>query len=280
MQPLLTVTRENVDGTHTSHTLFRDDMGSFVVADETHRQRTLPGARDPLDAIRRSKRLHTATAHQETHYRILEPAAFSETQILDTIVATGEPDADLDWDEYGDPLFYVFDEGHHIWSTLHRISLNGRPVYATPSWDPSPPPHGRSGRNVVVTGEDYTRPYDSWDDLAAYHWDSSDYAGVGMAGYGVEGVYLLRPGILAVVSATDESLTVAIERVSRAASRRTLATRALLNHFWNDRALAHLVLAAYGFTADDLYPGDSVSTALDATDLRRLLTTRPPVAHR
>jgi len=267
--PLLAVNRRTANGTSLEHVLFRDDDNVHGVINEDGKTRWLPGARTASDALRRSSTLHTAHPDQETRYRILDPQSMSEDQVLDAIRPVGEPDEDLDWTSRGSELFEVFDDGHLIWSTRHRIAVNTQPVYAVADQRGKYPKASR--RAAVVPAEDYRRPYDSWDELLAMAWDSSDYSSVGMAGYGVEGVYLIRPGLLGFVSATDESLDISIQQVSRTASRRTIASRCIDTATFTDRMFPHLVLAAYGFTAADLYPGDSLSCGLATADLQRIL---------
>lgn len=259
MQPLLSVARYHPNGTSTEHALFRDH-DSYLVLSATGHARTLPAAGNPVDAIRRSRLLHVAHLRQTTRLLCLDPEALPHDQILDAIRPIDEPERRDDSDEDAH-VYDAITEANHIWSTRHRIRLDGRPVYAVET----------STGPVVVHADDYDRPYDSWNDLLTLSWDSSQYAGVGMAGYGTEGLYLIRPGVTASVSATDESLEVHIDRHAPGTSHRTLISRCLEADLGNDRILAHLALAAYGFTADDLYPDDAVTCTLNPADIRRLL---------
>lgn len=123
---------------------------------------------------------------------------------------------------------------------------------------------------VLVPGE-ARRPYEQWREIFAFSWDSSDYSGVGMAGSGSDGLYLIRPGLVAIVHATDEEVEVRVQRVSRRTTMPTLVRRHLSSLVAGDRSYAQLALAAHGFSTEDLYSGDELFTMLSPRELHRLL---------
>lgn len=54
-----------------------------------------------------------------------------------------------------------------------------------------------------------------WKTLLAFHWDSSGWSAVGMAGSGSDGMYLIRPGLVAVVHQHDNEVEVRADKVDR-----------------------------------------------------------------
>ncbi len=73
------------------------------------------------------------------------------------------------------------------------------------------------GSLAVVTTDDPTCPHEAWGEpILAFTWNSEHYAAVGNAGYGEDGVYLVRPGLVAWVTFTDEGIQdLTFRRVSR-----------------------------------------------------------------
>ncbi len=258
---LLSVERRPLAGGQTTnHALLATSTG-YHVASATGHLRNLPGAQNPQDALRRSNLLHAAHLNDETTFTSHTSQALTPEQILDAIRPTGPRRTTTALATEEDDHEFLFEDVNVLWSTEHHIVVNERHVYAGAT---------KTGTLIVVPAEDYDRPYESWEDLLSLSWDSSDYAGVGMAGYGIEGLFRVRPGLLAHVSATDESLVVHLERVGRHASTPTLIRRGL-HALGSDRLLPHLALARYGFNAADLYPDDQLACALEPAQIQSIL---------
>ena len=125
---------------------------------------------------------------------------------------------------------------------------------------------------MLVGGvSDTCRPHEDWEDLLATYWDSSGYSGVGMSGFGGNGVYFVRPGLIAHVVWTDESYDVSFEAASPRASLRTLALKHGRSAIDSDQDWGLVEQAAYGHTDVEIYEDSSFATVLEAKDLRRLL---------
>lgn len=260
MTLVLTVTRQRRDGSATIHRLLALADGQYVVRTESDEgldgDHVVRGAATALDAVRNSRRLHVAHIEEHTRFTCHDQSVLSPEDLVPALRTQGTEPAVLDDDpDLEDP----FIDANYNWFTHHHITVDGTHVF------------GAAGTPLVVRAEDLDRPYESWPEIISFSWDSSDYAGIGAAGFGTSGGYRPRPDLLALVVATDESLDITFERIRPNTSDHVLVRRTLDAGIFPDSIYAHLALQAFGHNADDLMPGDTVDIALDAAEVRRLL---------
>lgn len=271
MSRTLSITRTAVDGTTIVHHLDAVDDGHYamtvIVGDESTARAI--EADSTFDAVARTPALRRISGSDATSIEIYDSAAINSDDLLDGLRPT--PSA-LDLDEIDNGQDLLGSWPHEIetavqrWSTTwHRVEVNGAAVYGIRT---------AAGKIVLVGARSPERPFEGWTELLATSWDSSDYSGVGASGYGIDGLYLVRPGLLATVHYTDEELDVRIERVSRRATPFTLVRSRASQVLTDDRHHAQLVLAAHSPDASDVYPSDTISSCLHAGDLHRLLRRR------
>lgn len=259
MTTLLSVTRRRFQGKTTIHHLAALSDGQFAVrpgegaSGQVH---VIAGARTAVEAITRSRRLRQADIRDHTAYVLPDGSPLTEDQVLDAIRTRGTDDPRLDEDPDTD---YLFGDVDLLWSTRHDITINRRHVFGAP------------GTPYAVRAWDYRRPYQSWPEVISLDWDSSEYAGVGNAGYGTSGAYRPRAGLLAHVMSTDESLEISFHKTPANARTLLLAQGALDAGIFPEDIYAHLILKSYGFDAGDFKASDVVTVQLDPADLRSLL---------
>ena len=263
MTTVLTVTRQRRGASPRTHRLlFQEGRFTIRVESEGGGVSDYPVSRalSAVDAVRSSRRLRAAHLCDHTAYTCHEPGLLRPDDLIAALrtAGTDEPAPD---DEV-DPEDLSAEATCH-WFTRHHITVDGRRVY------------GASGTPLVVQAGNLNRPYEFWPEIISFSWDSSDYAGVGAAGFGTIGVYRPQPNLLAVVVATDESLDIAFEQVHPNTSDLVLARGALDAGIFPDRIYAHLILHAFGHDADDLMPGDLVGTTLVPDQIRALLPGHP-----
>ena len=285
MRDILTATRIDPDGNHQVTRLSAPDDDAAQPLTDQHAHPAPPGtahrylirlpdartesltAPSAAAAVAASRHLRTVSGRHENHYRRLAPDLLPRDDLLDALRPT-QPTLDPEaWEDTGAAMFWPVPETAESWSTEHRVSVDDTPVYGitlTPR------------RTVLVPADTPERPHESWTDLFSASWDSASYAGVGVAGYGTNGLYLVRPGLLATVSMTDESYDLRLERVPRHARPYTLIRPRLDDILSPETYLPHLLLAQHGYDADDLRPGDTIGTCLDRTDLARLIRAVAP----
>lgn len=261
MTIVMTVARRRLDQhTTTKHQLAAVEGGGFVIRSEvdqvSRHDVSLPGATSALDAVRRSQRLHVARIEEHTDFACHEPTLLSTDDLLGALRTKGVDQAGLDDDP---DIDYLFGDVNHLWSTRHDVTIDRRHVFGAP------------GSHFVVQAHDYRRPWETWPEILSFSWDSSDYAGVGAAGFGTSGIYRPRPDLVATVVHTDESLDITFDPVNARTSDSTLFTRALGSDIFPGGLHAHLVLAAFGYDADDLMPGDTLSSGLPSEQTRAAL---------
>jgi hypothetical protein len=198
--PILTVRHVSLDGSEVSASLMRLASNLFTIRD--HRGQHEPfTAQDPLTAVRQGVRV---AARHETHIDRATEDDLSLDGLLDALQVDGEPLDPEEWEEVGAQELWPLEETARRWSTAHRLLLDGQAVYGI---------RGEGGGTILVHADDPEAPHHSWTELLALHWNNQDDAAVGMAGYGMDGLFLVRPGLLAIVASTDEEYEVTIERV-------------------------------------------------------------------
>ncbi len=192
---------------------------------------------------------------------MLAPHAVDLDGFLDTVRVTGEPgyhECDDEDDESG-----CLDEAE-LWATAHRIEIAEDPGYVVRCDD---------GSFAVVITDDPTCPHESWGEpILAFAWNSEHYAAVGNRGYGEEGVYEVRPGLVAWVTITDEGVQ---EITFRRVPRRNRWPRLALE-FLTDRQLGQKFLGVYAphFAEDKIdkaLPGNSWRSSMSQARLDVLL---------
>jgi len=248
--------------------LFADDpvhgSSRFEVAIGERQIRRPLTATDPLAAIREVPKLHLAYLDQETHF-VRHRHLPSRDEILSAIrpldidagLLIGPP-------EDSDSRFAALARSPNPWTSDHRISLDGYPVYAVRPVDDE-------DGYVVIDADPFDRPHENWRELVSFVGDDNGPGGPGDATSGTVGLYLVRPGVFALVADLDDSLSIEV-----ATGLVSSAPEALIRDHLYDLAAAerigpHLILAAYGFDADDLEPGDRLRVPLPEADIRQIL---------
>jgi hypothetical protein len=260
MTDLLTIARTR-QGRTTVTTLATADSGAFVLTHDG--AATYIDVSDPLTAVKSDRRLRTVDGLDTTAIVRHMPDLIDRDALLGALRPTRrvlEPDDESEEDEDWSADLYDVAES---WGTWHRVSLDGESVYGVDL-----------GRRTVLIGgvlSDPCRPHVDWQDLLATYWDSSGYSGVGMSGFGGQGVYFVQPGLIAHVVWTDESYDIRFEAVSPRASLRTLALKHGRSAIDSDQDWGLVEQAAYGHTDVEIYEDSSFATVLEAKDLRRLL---------
>ncbi|MET0953466.1 MAG: hypothetical protein ABWX57_09270 [Aeromicrobium sp.] len=275
MHPILTVERTALTGHRTIHHLRCVQRGLYQVAEAGGRAKTRDlRANSAREAVARSAVLRRIDGSDATRIHVADWSAIDRGDLLDvlrpTVNASDLGAVEIDDDTGHDPFEswpHDLDAAARRWATWHRVEVDGRPVYGVRTG---------SGRVVLVDGDSPERPFDRWTELLATWWDSATYSAVGMAGYGVDGLYLVRPGLLATVRFDDEDLTLRLERVSKRASAYALVRSRVTRVVYSDRHRAQLVLAAHGLEAAAIEPGDGLTSSLTGDELRRLLRGRRP----
>jgi hypothetical protein len=105
--------------------------------------------------------------------------------------------------------------------------------------------------------------------LLALHWNNADNTAVGMAGYGTDGLFLVRPGLLALVASTDEEYQVTLERVPAQADPIDLVLLRLEKVAHPSTLMAALDTQPTG--NDDEPTGLSLTTSLGHDDFNRII---------
>jgi hypothetical protein len=255
---ILTIRRRDLNGNESRISLVRPPgLFGFVVE---HPDGTFVGidAATTLQAVRESDELRLVDGNLETHIEILDHAALVRDDLLDALEPTADALEPEDWEEAGDRRFWPLEDTCSQWSTAHRVSIAGTPVFGVDT---------ESGV-VLVPADNPEDPEESWTELIAVSWDSSDYAAVGMAGSGFDGLYLVRPGVLARVSYVDGQYDIQLEAVHRSLTPLELVLPRLTDVFQTDALLALLDPAAAG---EDVRSGDTVSTQLRNSDITEII---------
>jgi hypothetical protein len=201
-QTLLTVRQVALDGAETVSRVHHLGPDAFARQSAGEAPVAL-AASEPIAAIEEAHILHI-NGQAETFIQRDQPDVLPLDRLLDALQVEGEPLDVEEWGDDGSPIFGDLEETSLRWSTSHRVSIHGSPVYGVQT----------EGRVEWVPADDTDTPHDSWTELLALNWNNLGNTAVGMASYGVDGLFLVRPGLLATVASTDEEYQVTLERIA------------------------------------------------------------------
>lgn len=266
MRPLLTVTRTGPAARPRQCRVLRSDDGDLMI--EADGRLTACSTLSPTAALHRYRNLRLARQGWTTTFVRDDPEALTFEQVLEAIIpapahavtAHSEPDEEDD-EDLDEDLSYAVEET--AWAGPHRIRLDNEIVLTTQFSD---------GTWTAVPVFDIDAPHEGWEFLIVMGWDSSSYAGVGLAGSGIEGLYRPRRGILAKVSSMDGYPEIIFRRAPRNAGTVELC-QAYLEETW--MASKWLAIQVPGSTEADAKPleGDWCADCLTPRQ-RRLLVRR------